>query len=357
MQLRFLPEFQPDSPSKRKSRETKDPVTSKAEHNYVSNRQCRDGGKTPLLACNHTHEAVLIGRRARASPEKMDELLRPISRTYVKSEDAAGPLLQEVQASSTTASAPNSKPKTLQDVVEALSNEPDYDTLVSALRFVIDGGPVDSHFNIGAPGPDAARIIQILVTEIVPNYWAILKESSSSDGRNSDLSLLLDGLRSLAGLNAILLRLRTLTQEHKSQATGVKRSDVVLNLNITLELLCEILGGDDTVSHLWANASAKLDATKQRILSKDFVNVIAGGRTISFSAEAESIVSQETKRQILWVADGNAYTQWLTRNIISWSKRAEALVERKVVAELLSKALRLGYSGTSSTAFLSDQDC
>lgn len=356
MQPHFFPESQPESSGKRKIREPKDPFISKAVHNYVGNRKYRDGGKTPLLAGNHTHEAVSIGRRACASPEKMDELLRPISRTYVKSEDAAVPLLQEAQASSTTASAPNFKPKALQDVVEALSNEPDYDTLVSALRFVMDGGPVDNHFNIGAPGPDAARIIQILVTEIVPNYWAILKESSS-DGQNPDLSLLLDSLRSLAGLNAILLRLRTLTQEHKSQETRVKRSDVVLNLNITLELLCEILGGDDTVSHLWANTSAKSDATKQRILSKDFVNVIAGGRTISFSAEAESIVSQETKGQILWVADGNAYTQWLTRNIISWSRRAEALVEKKVLADILSKALRLGYSGTSSTAFLSDQDC
>lgn len=277
----------------------------------------------------------------------MDELLRPVSRTYVKSEEAAEPLLRKAQASSKAASVPNFKPTSLEDIVEALNHEPDYDTLISALKLVTKGGPLGEHFNIGVPGPKAARIIQTLVTEIVPNYWAILKESSS-EGEASDLPLLLDSLRSLAGLNAILLRLRTLTQEQRSQTTDVKRSDVLLNLRITLELLCEILAGNDSASRLWTNTSATSDPMKQRILSKDFVNVIAGGRTISFSAEAESLISPQTEGQIIWVADGVDYTKWLTRNIISWSNRAESPLEKKLVADLLSKALRLGYSGMPS---------
>lgn len=281
----------------------------------------------------------------------MDELLRPVSRTYVKSEVTEEPLLQKVQASSSATPTPDFKPTSLENIVEVLNHEPDYDTLISALRFVVKGGLGDEHFNIGATGPEAARIIQILVTDIVPNYWAILKESSSA-GKASHLALLLDSLRSLAGLNAVLLRVRTLAQEQKSQSTEVNRSDVLLNLRITLELLCEILGDDDSVSRLWANTSARADAMKQRILSKDFVNVIAGGRIISFSAEAESLISQEAKGQIIWVADGIEYTRWLTRNIISWSKRAELPVEKKVLADLLSKSLRLGYSGMSPTAVL-----
>ena len=266
----------------------------------------------------------------------------------MKSEVTEEPFLQKVQASSRTASTADFKPTSLQGIVEALNNQPDYDDLISALRFILKGGAVDGHFDIRAPGPEATRIIQILVTEIVPNYWAVFKESSS-EGEISDLALLLDTLRSLAGLNAILLRLRTLTHEQKSQAPEVKGSDVLLNLRIALELLCEMLGGDDSVSCLWANTSATSDAMKQRILSKDFLNVIAGGRTISFSAEAESLISQEAEGQIIWVADGMEYTKWLTRNIISWSKQVELPVERKLLADFLSKALRLGYSGMSPT--------
>lgn len=266
----------------------------------------------------------------------------------MKSEVTEEALLQKVQASPSAASPSHLKPTSLEDVLEALNHEPDYDTLISALRFFSKGGPGNDGFDIGAPGPKAARIIQILVTEIVPNYWAVLKESSSEGGA-SDISLLLDSLRNLAGVNATLLRLRTLTQEQKSQTTDVKRTDVLLNLRITLELLCDILGGDDSLSHLWANTSATADAMKQRILSKDFVNVIAGGRIISLSAEAESLISQEKKTQIIWVADGMEYTKWLTRNIISWSKRAELPAEKKLLADLLSRALRLGYSGMSPT--------
>lgn len=279
----------------------------------------------------------------------MDELLRPISRTYVKSEDTAKPLLQEVQASSRATSIPVPKPTSLQDVVEALKNEPDYDTLISVLRFFVHKGPAGEHFNIGSPGPEAARIIQILVTEIVPNYWAILKESSSDD-ENSDLKLLLDSLRNLAGLNAVLLRLRTLTQEQKSETADNKRSNVLLNMNITLELLCGILDGEEGVVRLWKNTCTTPDSMKQRILSRDFVNVIAGGRIVAFSAEAASLAPHEAKGQIIWVADGKEYTRWLARNVISWSRQADLPMQKKLVADLLSKALRLGYSGMSSAS-------
>lgn len=267
----------------------------------------------------------------------------------MKSEEPVKPpLLQEVQAPSRPTSIPRFKTTSLQDVAEALKNEPDYDTLISALTFVTKRGSPGGHSKIGAPGPDAAKIIQILVTEIVPSYWAILKESSS-EGEDSDLSLLLESLRSLAGLNAILLRLRTLTQEQKSETTEVKRSDVLLNLSITLELLSGILDGNESVSQLWATTSAASDSMKQRILSRDFVNVIAGGRVVALAAESESLVSQDTMGQTIWVAEGIEYTKWLTHNIISWSKRVDLPAERKLVADLLSKALRLGYSGKSPT--------
>ncbi|KAL1865510.1 telomere binding protein [Diaporthe australafricana] len=283
----------------------------------------------------------------------MDELLRPVSRTYVKSEEPVKPLLQEVQSPSRPTSVPRFKPTSLQNVAEALKNEPDYDTLVSALSFVTNGGSPGGHSKIGAPGPDAAKIIQILVAEIAPNYWAILKESSS-EGELSDLSLLLESLRSLAGLNAVLLRLRTLTQEQKSETTEVKRSDILLNLSITLELLCGILDGRETISRLWTTTSAGSDSVKQRILSRDFVNVIAGGRVVALSAEAESLASQDTMGQTIWVAEGIKHTKWLTHNIVSWSKRVEIPAEKKLVADLLSKALRLGYSDTLVKLLLED---
>lgn len=273
----------------------------------------------------------------------MEELLSPISRTYLKPEDTEKALLQETKTASQKATpTPKSKPSSLDDVIDVLKNEPDYDALISALRYLQGGG---GHFRSGAAGPQTARVIQILVTEIVPNYWTLFRESSTED-ETSDIALLLESLRSLAGLNSVLLRLRTLTQEQKSETTEVKRLDIVLNLNILLEVLCELLDGDDCVSQLWTSTSANSDSMKKRILARDFVNVIGGGRIISLSAEADALVPQETKGKIIWIADGIEYSKWLARNVVSWSKRADSPEDTKLAADLLSKAMHLGYSGT-----------
>ncbi|KUI57571.1 DNA replication checkpoint protein tel2 [Cytospora mali] len=284
----------------------------------------------------------------------MEELLSPVSRTYLKSEDTGKTLIQETKTNSQKAtSTPNSKLSSFDDVIDVLRNEPDYDALISALRYLFKAVGGGGHFMSGASGPQTARVIQILVTEIVPNYWTLLKESST-ENETSDVAFLLDSLRSLAGLNAILLRLRTLTQEQKSETADVKRSDIVLNLNILLELLCELLDGSDRTSQLWTSTSANSDSMKKRILSREFVNVIGGGRIVSLSAEADALVPQEAKGKIIWIADGVEYSKWLARNVVSWSKRASSPEEMKLAADLLSKAMHLGYSDSVIRHMLGD---
>lgn len=281
----------------------------------------------------------------------MEELLTPVSRTYLKPKETEDALLRESKPTSQKAT-PTPKPtlSSLDDAIDMLKNEPDYDALVSTLRYLLKSGGGSAQFRSGAAGPQTARVIQILVTEIVPNYWTLFKESSAGD-KASDLALLLESLRSLAGLNAILLRLRVLTQEQKSETTEVKRSDIVLNLNIILEILCELLDGDDRVSQIWSSASVDSDSMKKRILSRDLVNVIGGGRIVSLSAEADALVPQETKGKIVWIADGVEYSKWLARNVFSWSKRVNNPEDRKLAADLLSKAMHLGYSGTVRLQF------
>ncbi|ROV97217.1 hypothetical protein VSDG_04719 [Cytospora chrysosperma] len=273
----------------------------------------------------------------------MEELLSPVSRTYLKPEDTGRTILQETKtASQKPISTPKSNLSSLDDVIDVLKNEPDYDALISALKYLHKAVGGCGQFRSGASDPQTARVIQILVTDIAPNYWALFKESPAED-ETSDIALLLEPLRSLAGLNAALLRLRTLTQEQKSETTEVKRSDIVLNLNILLEVLCDLLDGDDRVSHLWTSTSANADSMKKRLLAREFVNVIGGGRIISLSAEADALVPQEAKGKIIWIADGVEYSKWLARNVVSWPKRADSPEDAKLAADLLSKAMHLGY--------------
>lgn len=273
----------------------------------------------------------------------MDELLSPVNRTHTNSRVSETPFLQEPQpTTSNVVTTSNSKPSSVDDVIDTLKSEPDYDTLVSTLKLLVRSGQNSQGFSVAPSGPEAAKVIQVLVTEIVPNYWALLKESSMND-EDQNLKLLLDALRNLAGINAVLLRIRALTQELKGETLGTRRSDVRLNLALFLELLCEILEGDDQICQIWASTSSSSDAMRRRMLARELINVLGGGRVISLSAEGEALASQNAMKSSCWTADGIEYTRWLTRNVVTWSKIAQQPGDSKIQADLLSKAMHLGY--------------
>lgn len=284
----------------------------------------------------------------------MDEFLSPVSTTYYKSSGTDEPLLQEIRTSSSKKpTSSNFKAASVADVTEALKSEPDYDTLISALSLLVyDEHKLDG-FNIAVSGPDASKIVHILVTQIVPNYWAVLKEASMDDG-SPDLDFLVDALRNLAGVNAILLRLRTLIQEQKGSVQETKRSDISLNLNILLELLCDVLEGDDRVARMWSTNSFVSDPVKRRILSKEFINVLGGGRVVSLSAEGDSLIAQEARGSINWVSNGMEYSKWLSRNIITLSREVPMPEDKNMASALLSKALHLGYPAVVIRTIISD---
>lgn len=296
-------------------------------------------------------EALSQGLVFRQINVTMDELLSPVSRTYYNrpaGNDA--PLLQEVKSQHFSTKAP-AKPTLLAssvvDVTEALKNEPDYDTLISALKLLLRDGERLGNFHIGAPGPEAAKLIHILVTEIAPNYWAQL-----ADEDGADRSLFLEALRNLAGLKAILLRLHTLIQQEQQQSnTEAKRPDILLNLGVTLQLLNEVLSGDDTVTRLWTSTSVGADALKRRILAKDLVQLVGGGRLPALPAQAETLLTKTVKATASWSASGVEYSKWLIRNIIDLSRKTEAAEGKKLAADLLSKAMHLGYLGKCSASY------
>ncbi|CAN8099196.1 unnamed protein product [Discula destructiva] len=290
----------------------------------------------------------------------MEELLSPVSRTYTKSKSKSngteGPLLHAANSMASKPAEPSSsvlEASSVGEVIDVLKNEPDYDTMVAALGLLVRDRQKLGAFDIAASTPDAAKVIHILVTEITPNYWSLLKESSA-EGGGLALHLLLDALRNLAGLNAILLRLRTLTQEYTGGTAGAKRSNMLPNLKIVLDLLCEVLDGETRIMQMWSSIVLSPDSMRRRILAREFVNALGGGRIISLSAEGEAIVSSGAKTKSSWTADGSEYTRWLTRNIIAWSRSAQQPEETKSAADLLSKVMHLGYPDAVIKLVLSD---
>ncbi|KAK4191724.1 telomere length regulation protein-domain-containing protein [Podospora australis] len=287
----------------------------------------------------------------------MDELLTPVSTLRTSKKEPEADLFRQVSVqehqrkpeTKSTASTPTS----LEDALEILKHEPGYDSLISTLRFLSKHQAQGSRGNaipsIKQPSPQSAQLVQVLVSEIVPNYWALLKEDGQGS-KKSGLSLLVACLQSITGINGILIRLRALTQEFKSETSDkVKRPDVSLNLGILLDLLSNVLRGDSWMMGAWkAATSGQDDPGRTRPRVQEIITTLGGGRIISVAAEAHEIVksnnADKSNGDSTWPADALQYTNWLGRNIVAWYSSGLESDSPKFGSDLFSKASKLGHA-------------
>lgn len=295
----------------------------------------------------------------------MDELLKPVStvRRNHNEEDFLRELSVRDPSNSVKAKPKPpqiSHPASPEDALEVLKNEPDYDSLVSVLRFLSGNGSQEApgFAGIKLPNPLNVQIVQVLVSDIVPTYWMLLTEDKH-EGKDSGLKLLLYCLSSITGINATLLRLSTLIQEAKSEVTDKeKRPDISLNLGVFLDLLCRLLRGDSWITEAWRAATAGQDSparVKPRV--QQILRTFGSGRIISVAAEAEEATktgSLKTSDNI-WLADPLQYTLWLGRNIVTWQSSDFATKEPKFASDLFIKARSLGHYGKMFIHVLSEQ--
>lgn len=290
----------------------------------------------------------------------MDGLLTPVSTT--KRRRTESPLFQEVSSTLTERQAQNLTtkerllPKSAEEALEILRHEPDYNSLVDVLQLLRQGP-----FNVAKPSPTAAQIVHVLVTDIAPNYWILLQEDITAKRKaNSAFHAFLDCVRSIQGINAILLRLQALSKEAKSEKKDVKRPDLVSNLKITLALLEACLAGTDSIREIWASASADIEnPSKRRPLAQEFVTLLGGGRVISWAVEAHEVARQAPDQNVAdvssWILKGVEYSGWLARNIATWVPRNASPDDAKLCSDLLARSLRLGYTGKYPNSQLSLQ--
>jgi len=259
----------------------------------------------------------------------------------------------------TSNSLQHKAPTTPGEALDILRQEPDYESLISVLKFLsryeTDGLPF-----IKLPGPLSAQLVQVLVAEIVPNYWALLVEGADQ-GENSGLKLLLYCLSSSTGMNAIIVTLSSLMQDVKVEAaTGTKRPDLSLNLGIFLDLLCRVLQGDSWLLEAYRMATSG-DGSLARLKPKvqAIIGQFGSGRVVSIAAEAEDLLKKSPSSKSvdsIWLASLLQYSQWLGRNIVNVVLSDSAPDTAKFASDLLSKALHLGHFGKIPHTLFSGED-
>ncbi|KAI9642266.1 telomere binding protein [Ciborinia camelliae] len=283
----------------------------------------------------------------------MDGLLTPVSIIYKRQEQKDEDALVEISTSSPLIQPANdaySNPihiSSTEEALKTLKNQPSFDDLRSVLEFL----DKETTFSITSPGPLASQLVHVLVSEVIPNYWSILHEPSGKAKKNKQshtLKLLLNSIRSITGINAILLNLKRLTQQSKETNKNIGGSSTQESLKIQLQLCVEVLGGESTIEKLWkAITNSSNVPIKQRALFNELLNLIGSGKIIGVTAEAEAISNELSKEpnDRYWIADGGSYSRWLGQNIIFWLKTLpqDADQEWKSCNELFGKCLRLGH--------------
>ncbi|TDZ58320.1 DNA replication checkpoint protein tel2 [Colletotrichum trifolii] len=290
----------------------------------------------------------------------MDDFLTPVSTTYLK--QRPDEILSVASKPGKPSRSSNSEPSSVEEALETLKNQPDYDTLIATLKAFENGRISDKGFKLSNQSPEAAQILHCLVSEIVPNYWPLLKEDASAVSgihdheRPTDLGLLLRCLRNIAAVNSMVSRLQAQIQESKASTKDVKRPDLALNLNVLLEVCSAVLGGDEHLAALWASSMAGVSGTaERRSREKLFTALIAGGRLVSVAAEADVIANPDKMAENrFWVADGQQYSKWLGKAIAHWVKSGSSAQDLKLCAEIFTRALRLGYSDSLMNQLIKD---
>lgn len=287
----------------------------------------------------------------------MEDLLKPISTAYKadKQEDVfltevsvPPPKIGPIQSSI-------SAPSTPEEALESLKSEPDFNSLATILDYLAKS----SNINLQLPSPLGSQIINVLVFDIVPNYWELLSKQKKGKGGWSHIkerSQLLEALRSVSGLCAIVAKLKALLEESRRTAKKVDSLNISTVIKDYIVLLGAILEDDWRLRDLHS-ALSNAPRSLQQALWQELVAFIGGGRVLSVAAEASSLLQEASKdvENSSWIADPLTYSTWIGKNLATWASQLSMSGDDgawDALSTMLRKSMRLGYPGELTLFFL-----
>ena len=238
-----------------------------------------------------------------------------------------------------------------EDALDILRSKPDHQELSRVLRWLKSTVDHREAFNIKVPGPKASEIIYILISDIIPIYW-VIKNNNTIFGQSRENNLLVYCLSSVAGLGAIVSRLRLLLSRLKdprgqSDVSGTRKTQPV---EVLLDVLEAIIGNDGFITSIWNPINACILQPSHKSLQwKEFISLVGSGKVLSTASEATATLnnSESGISTGSWVGDGRQYAAWLGSNVqhMLGALIAGDLEGLKMLSQLLRKALTLGYTG------------
>ena len=228
--------------------------------------------------------------------------------------------------------------------LEVLKSRPDIEDLTKTLHWLYAGSKRKNDFNITKPSPRATQIIFVLVNEILPNFWELLSAEGPNRYSKTRVSLI-QCLKCVAGVGAIVSRLRSVLLQSKGSQSKPNDRHPVDDL---LHVIESVLEGEATIASIWWSIHENEDSSTQKSLQwKELISIVTSGRLLSVCSEACQLSDGGLERPpaCSWIGDGSRYSAWLGRNIASVNTMQNGVESHKAFAQLLGKALSLGYTG------------
>ena len=283
----------------------------------------------------------------------MEDLLSPASTRYLAQEEVVSEGLSELDMSKLL---PKTQVSSAGDALQKLRSKPDLDTLREILRWLDPKRARSDDFNIRDSGVEASQLIQVLVNSTIPDFWAPLtrlQAGSNLSRPERDRDILLRCLRSVTGLGAIMARFREFLIQGEVDTFHPGQLASLQQVSELLDILALLLHGDNFLRILWRDLrELYADTIKIDVSWKEIILLFGGGRLLSIAAQARFKVEESSldESHSSWIGNGALYSQWLGRNIFTMAARSQIgdIVASKAAAQLLGKALSLGYTGMSS---------
>ncbi|KAF1932154.1 uncharacterized protein M421DRAFT_54230 [Didymella exigua CBS 183.55] len=232
---------------------------------------------------------------------------------------------------------------TPQAALQALRSQPSHGTVNNVMSFLNSRG-----VSIVISEPVYASIAHELVSNLIPNFWRVLKQ------QKSDWYPLIVALRNPAGIGHLLTRLRTLIMESRQKKAAGATGSVPEFIEDTLEVLDRVLSGVSVSYQIYEQILefGKNDI-QRRLLWKEYLAQVASGRALSTRAEAEDVLKERGTE--ISSSSGNDLAEWLGQNIdFMLTVGDEDKDLNTAVNKLASKALTLGYTDRLVAAILAN---
>ena len=290
-----------------------------------------------LSEVSNGSETPLNVLRKSAEEEGSDVADYHVTKDLIQSEDRQSPERDSLQRIDGSVSSP-------EQAFEILKQQPTEESFAAVMQYLEDGIHKKHNFSLHMPSAPAAQILNVLVNNVVPDRWGILKSNTASKVDKSIRKSLLLCMSSVAGIGAVVARIQSLLTSPQISKAGSSQHTVFKD---TVSFFGSITFHKNLVSDLLQRTQSSVGRPGQeQALWTEATSLLAGSKILNLFLEASTM--SELKGEIpSWLQDPKEYCGWLGVNIAYAAISLTPVTEDawKMLANLLKRALSLGHKG------------